>query len=305
MTVAENLYNAGWISYPRTETDQFPREFDLRGFIQKQCQHNDWGNYAQSLLNGEFRTPRSGRSNDQAHPPIHPVNCVAPTQLSADEKRVYEFITRRFLACCSEDAKGEATDIEIQWGNELFHAHGLIVLERNYLDIYVYDKWESSQQLPRYAVGETFELTEAKMLDGQTTAPGYLTEPELIALMDANGIGTDATMADHISRIKERSYVDTKARTGGRNAVQEFIPTYLGVALVEGYDNIGLDVSVSKPFLRKETELKMKAICSGRRTKREVVEETLESYREVFSKTQRDIDVLKQAVISYVVNGAG
>jgi DNA topoisomerase-3 len=303
MSVAEKLYTKGFISYPRTETDQFPKEFGFNNLIQRQTQDNAWGQFAQSLLNGGFRTPRSGQHNDQAHPPIHPVNYVAGSALDAQEKKVYEFVTRRFLACCSEDAKGEATDIELLWGTEWFHTHGLLVIERNYLDVYPYDKWESSQQLPVFTVGETFEPTEANMVDGKTTAPGYLTEPELIGLMDANGIGTDATMAEHISKIKDRSYVDTRPRSGGRNSVQEFIPTTLGVALVEGYDNVGLDVSVSKPFLRKEMELKMKAICEGRKSKREVVQESLDQYREVFVKTQREIDVLKRSVTKYVVNG--
>jgi DNA topoisomerase-3 len=303
MKVAETLYTKGWISYPRTETDQFPREFDLHSLIQKQVQDNNWGAYADGLMNGGFRTPRSGRNNDQAHPPIHPVNYVNPGTLSPDEKKVYEFVTRRFLACCSEDAKGEATDIEIEWGNEFFHTHGLLVLARNYLDVYVYDKWESSQQIPAFTLGEVFEPTEAKMTEGQTTPPGYLTEPELIGLMDANGIGTDATMAEHISKIKDRAYVATQPRGGGgRNAVPEFIPTKLGVALIEGYDNIGLDVSVSKPFLRKEMEAKMKAICEGRKTKTEVVQESLEQYREVFVKTQQDIRVLKIAITRYFVD---
>ncbi|EXJ71281.1 DNA topoisomerase III [Cladophialophora psammophila CBS 110553] len=303
MSVAEKLYQKGFISYPRTETDQFPREFDFNAIIQRQVQDNSWGQYAQRLLDGDFRTPRSGRHNDQAHPPIHPVNYVASDALDAQEKKVYEFVTRRFLACCSEDAKGEATDIEILWGSETFHTHGLLVLERNYLDVYVYDKWESSQQLPEFTLGETFEPSEANMLEGKTTAPGYLTEPELIALMDANGIGTDATMAEHIAKIKDRSYVDTRRSGGGRNSVPEFIPTTLGVALIEGYDNVGLDVSVSKPFLRKEMELKMKAICEGRKSRNEVVQESLEQYREVFVKTQREIQVLKDAVTRYVVNG--
>jgi len=306
MTVAEKLYTQGWISYPRTETDQFSRDFDLRALVQKQTQDNNWGAYAQGLLDGGFRTPRSGRNNDQAHPPIHPVNYVAANALNGNEKKVYEFVTRRFLACCSEDAKGEATDIEIEWGPEMFHTHGLLVLQRNYLDVYVYDKWESSQQLPVFTLGETFEPGEANMLDGKTTAPGYLTEPELIGLMDANGIGTDATMAEHIAKIKERLYVQTRPKQGGgRNGVQEFIPTVLGVALIEGYDNIGLDVSVSKPFLRKEMELKMKAICEGRKSRTEVVQESLEEYREVYVKTNREIAVLKQSVVKYVVNGGG
>jgi DNA topoisomerase III len=301
MKIAEQLYQKGWISYPRTETDQFPLEFNLRTFIEKQAQDNNWGAYTQGLLDGAFRQPRQGRNNDQAHPPIHPVNYVTPGSLSDDERRVYEFVVRRFLACCSDDAKGEATDIDIEWCEETFQTHGLLVLARNYLDVYVYDKWESSQQLPRFQVGETFEPTEANMTEGKTTAPGYLTEPELIGLMDANGIGTDATMADHVAMIKDREYVAARPKAGGgRNSVQEFVPTRLGVALIEGYDNVGLEVSVSKPFLRKEIELKMKAICEGRKTKADVVHESIEEYREVFCKTQRNIGVLKRSVRKYV-----
>jgi DNA topoisomerase-3 len=291
MTTAEALYTKGWISYPRTETDQFDKVMDLKKLVEKQQQDNRWGNFAQALMGGGFNQPRNGRNNDKAHPPIHPVNYVAPAQLNDSEKRVYEFVVRRFLACCSEDAVGEATDIDIEWGGETFRTHGLIVLARNYLDVYPYDKWESSQALPMYTVGEAFELKEATMLDGQTSAPSYLTEPELISLMDVNGIGTDATMAEHIAKIKEREYVMARPKGGGGAAggnsatsrgggrgrgrarggarggrggaaaqngggaaggVQEFIPTTLGIALIEGYDNVGFETSLSKPFLRKE-----------------------------------------------------
>ncbi|KAF1843137.1 DNA topoisomerase 3-beta [Cucurbitaria berberidis CBS 394.84] len=342
MKVAEDLYTKGWISYPRTETDQFDRGMDLRTIVSRQTQDGRWGPFAQNLMNGGFNQPRSGRNNDKAHPPIHPVNYVAPTQLNENERKVYEFVVRRFLACCSEDATGEATDIEIDYGGEVFHAHGLSVIARNYLDVYPYDKWESSQQLPKYTVGEMFEPTEANMLDGKTTAPGYLTEPELIALMDANGIGTDATMAEHIAKIKEREYVIARSGTGGTAAggtapsrgrgrgraggagggrggrggaaaaaqnggggtggVQEFIPTTLGIALIEGYDNVGFETSLSKPFLRKEMEVQMKAICDGHTTRNDVVHRNLEQYRAVFNRTVQQINVLKSAVTKYVVN---
>lgn len=218
MQVAESLYNKGWISYPRTETDQFDKGIDLRALIQKQTQDNAWGPYAQGLANGAFKQPRSGRNNDQAHPPIHPVNYVAPYTLPEDDRRVYEFVVRRFLACCSDDAKGESTTVEIQYGDETFFTNGLIVLERNYLDVYPYEKWTSSQPLPQFNLHETFIPTEANITEGQTTAPGYLTEPELISLMDANGIGTDATMAEHIAKIKERQYVMTQPRAGDGGA---------------------------------------------------------------------------------------
>ncbi|GAQ39147.1 DNA topoisomerase [Aspergillus tubingensis] len=304
MKVAEALYTKGFISYPRTETDQFDKGIDLKKLVEKQLPDGNWGQYARHLLDGAFKTPRSGRHNDQAHPPIHPICWVAPTALTADEKKVYEFVVRRFLACCSEDAKGQSTEVEIQYGDEFFHAKGLLVLERNYLDVYVYDKWESSQQLPNFQMGEMFEPTEAKIFDGKTTPPNYLTEPELIGLMDANGIGTDATMAEHIAKIKERQYVAVHSRGSGRTAVKELIPTRLGIALVEGYDNVFAGIpdspSLSKPFLRKEMELRMREICAGRRTRQQVVQESLDMYREVFVHTQRRINRLKDACRKYL-----
>ena len=252
------------------------------------------------LINGNFKQPRSGRNNDQAHPPIHPVNYVAPGSLDQDQRKVYEFVVRRFLACCSEDAKGEMTTIEIEYGDETFFTNGLLVLQRNYLDVYPYEKWESSQQLPIFILHEVFEPTEANITDGETTPPGYLTEPELISLMDANGIGTDATMAEHISKIKEREYVQTPPRAGGGrggrgggNSVQQFIPTTLGVALIEGYDSIGLDTSLGKPFLRKEMEAKMREICAGTKSRNDFLQETLDQYRGAFIRTQQQVAVLK------------
>ncbi|EYE98103.1 DNA topoisomerase 3 [Aspergillus ruber CBS 135680] len=309
MKIAEGLYTKGFISYPRTETDQFDKAIDLKKLIEKQFPDNNWGQYARDLINGKFKTPRSGRHNDRAHPPIHPVCWVAPSALpTADDRKVYEFVVRRFLACCSEDAKGQSTEIEIQYGDEFFHANGLIVLERNYLDVYVYDKWESSQQLPKFEPGEMFEPTEAKIFDGKTSPPNYLTEPELIGLMDANGIGTDATMAEHIAKIKDRQYVATRNRGSGRTSVQELIPTQLGVALVEGYDNVvaGLpdSPSLSKPFLRKEMELRMREICAGTKTRQQVVFESLNMYREVFIHTQRRINMLKDACRKYLIESA-
>ncbi|KAL8727049.1 MAG: hypothetical protein Q9181_005843 [Wetmoreana brouardii] len=325
MKIAEELYNKGWISYPRTETDQFDQGMDLRRLVEKQTQDHAWGPHAQELLNGAFRQPRGGRNNDQAHPPIHPVSYVAPGSLEANDRRVYEFVVRRFLACCSDDAKGESTTVEIEYGSEIFFASGLLVLQKNYLLVYPYDKWESSQQLPQFTVGETFEPTEANMTDGETSPPGYLTEPELISLMDANGIGTDATMAEHIAKIKEREYVMIQSRGGGgrgepggrgsrgsrggrggrgggnagsSGSVQQFIPTTLGVALIEGYDSIGLDTSLGKPFLRKEMEIKMKEICAGRKSRNDFIQETLEQYREAFIRTQQQVELLRAVCLS-------
>ncbi len=342
MKIAEDLYNKGFISYPRTETDRFDHGMNLRALVEKQVQDQTWGQFARSLVNGDFQQPREGRNDDKAHPPIHPVTYCAPGAFANDEeRRVYEFITRRFLACCSQDALGTARDVEIQYGDEKFHAHGVVVEARNYLDVYPYENW-TGNILPNFTLGEHFEPVQALMTEGKTVAPGLLTEPDLIALMDANGIGTDATMAEHIAKIKEREYVMTRPRgshvaadledtdstntggarggrggRGGRNArggrggnsataaasgrgiVEEFVPTTLGVALVRGYDEIGLETSLGKPFLRKQMELSMKEICDGRKSRNDVVRESLRQYKQMFDLTEERIGVLK--AVSFIL----
>lgn len=234
------------------------------------------------MLAGGFRQPRKGRNNDKAHPPIHPIAYATKSALTDnDQKRVYEYVVKHFLACCSEDALGNTTTILANCAGEYFEASGLIISERNYLDVYPWDRWQSSQQLPQYNVGDTFYPKEVLMQDGKTSPPGYLTEPELIALMDANGIGTDATMAEHIEKIKSREYIfpvsdELSSTSNGADGYEEvtsgrlnalgsrqrpmqkrgrrevFIPSNLGVALVEAYDLIAADMSLSKPFLRKQ-----------------------------------------------------
>jgi DNA topoisomerase-3 len=70
-----------------------------------------------------FGAPRKGKNNDKAHPPIHPTAHVG--NLAGDERRVYEFITRRYLACCSKDAEGWEKTVEVECGGERFSASGM------------------------------------------------------------------------------------------------------------------------------------------------------------------------------------
>jgi DNA topoisomerase-3 len=291
MEVAEKLYMKGFISYPRTETDRFDRGMNLQALVEKQVNDRNWGQFARGLMDGGFQQPREGRNDDKAHPPIHPIAPCARFDTD-EERRVYELVCRRFLACCSQDAVGTARDIEIELGDESFHAHGVVIEARNYLDVYPYDKW-TGNILPKFTLGGQFEPEQALMTEGKTGPPNYLTEPDLIALMDANGIGTDATMAEHISKVLQRGYI-TPRPAPGASGVTEFIPSALGVALVKGYDQIGLDTSLSKPFLRKEMELRMKQICDGRSARVDVVRESIGQYKQVFERTEQNIGVLKQ-----------
>lgn len=73
-----------------------------------------------------------------------------------------------------------------------------------------------------------------------------------------------------------------------------FVPTQLGVALILGFDRMSFEMSLGKPFLRKEMELQMKAICEGSTTRRAVLEQSIAQYRQVFLQSQEQVGVLKQ-----------
>ncbi|BGP25078.1 DNA topoisomerase [Rhodotorula toruloides] len=299
LEIAESLYHKGILSYPRTETDQFDREFDLHELIAQHKGDNAWGTFATNLLDNDgFERPRNGKKNDKAHPPIHPTQHV--NNLTGDDKRVYDLVVRRFLACCSKNAKGLETTCEIDIAGEVFSAKGLVIRERNYLDVYVYDKW-TGNHLPEFQVGEHFEPDELAFKEGLTTQPSLLTEADLVSLMDKNGIGTDATIAEHISKIIDREYV-IKQKEG---SVEYLVPSTLGIGLVKAYDALGLENSLSKPHLRRLTEERLVQICEGKKNKADVITQSLNEYREVLFRTQQQMAAFVDTVRQYVEGDLG
>lgn len=108
--------------------------------------------------------------------------------------------------------------------------------------MYPYIRWSEST-IPNFERGERVQLTRFELLSGTTDAPALLSEVELITIMDKTGIGTDATIAQHIKTIQDRKYV-VKHPNG------LFEPTELGTALVEGYECMGFHMA--KPYLRAE-----------------------------------------------------
>lgn len=296
LDAAEKLYQQGFISYPRTETDIFAKKIDLRGLVEKHRDHTEWGAYVSGLLSdsstttNKFEWPRSGSHDDKAHPPIHPILCAdmskVETRMSSDEKTVYNYVVKHFLACCSTDAKGRMTTLKLNWGAEVFYANGVQVLERNFLDIYQWSDWKSNCQLPAYQLHDQVVVCKTEMKSGQTSPPKHITESELIMLMDANGIGTDATIADHIEKIKARNYIKSYNPTGSsRKSSPVFIPTLLGRSLVHGFEKIGLEESFSKPFLRRNLEKDLQLICAGSKDKREVISMIIGMYRDYYKIT--------------------
>ena len=288
MEVAEKLYQEGIISYPRTETDSYKQGTDLQALIATlSTLPSDLGQYATKLLNqpGAFVYPGDGGHDDHAHPPIHPTRAEAGLQ--GDRRVVYEFVVRHFLACCSGDAQGEETVVtaECAPSMERLTASGLMITARNYLDVYKYDRWYA-HLIPVFSVGQALQSLHWQLTEGQTLPPPLLSESELIALMDREGIGTDATIAQHIEHIQKRGYVVLRQRV--------FVPTKLGLGLVTAYEAMGL--SLSSPNLRAHMERLITDVGEGRRTKAEVVSSVLADMRVLFDSCTGQRDVLCREV---------
>ena len=275
LDAAEKLYQKGYISYPRTETEVFRPEFDFQAILQEQTQSNTWGNYATELLQPQnFVRPRAGNGDDKAHPPIHPVKFVDVNSLeSRDEKEVYEFVVRHFLACCSKDALGNKTVVDIKIADEYFSAQGLQILERNYLNIYMYDRW-NGKKVPSFEEGHEFEPSALELKDGKTNPPPLLKEHDLMRMMESAGIGTDATIAQHIETIKTREYVTEQQD-------QALKPTAVGIGLVRAYQTLEMDFD--KPSLRAQMEADCKQIEAGRKNKDNVILACMTAMRGRFS----------------------
>ena len=103
-----------------------------------------------------------------------------------------------------------------------------------------------AQSAPTWA---SLEVKEKK-----TTPPGYLTESELIGMMEKHGIGTDASIPTHIQNVQNRNYV--RLESGRR-----LLPNKLGLVLVQGYHQI--DSGLVLPQIRSDIEGQCNRIARG------------------------------------------
>lgn len=297
LDVAEALYQRGFLSYPRTETDQYDQNFDFLSVLEKQKNDRSWGVFATELHTSasgtvveqqlQYERPRNGRKNDNAHPPIHPTSHA--NDLSADERKVYEYITLRFLASCATDALGEETKVVLDLSGEKFHTAGLVVHALNYLKVFTYEKWDN-KWMPEFHEQQRITPHSIHIKEGATSPPSLLTEADLVGLMDKNGIGTDATIAEHIKKIIDRQYIVTK-KQGRTNYL---LPSTLGMGLVEGYESMEVSKHLCKPMLRRETEEKLGLVAQAQISKQETVSQSMKEYEAIFEAVQNKFSTVVQ-----------
>ncbi|KAI8538181.1 hypothetical protein RHMOL_Rhmol09G0082200 [Rhododendron molle] len=272
MQLAERLYTQGFISYPRTESTAYPSSFEFRGILGALVSSPSWGSYAQSLLADGYLKPRSGTDAGD-HPPITPIRSASEDMLGSDAWRLYQYVCQHFLGTVSPDCKFVRTTIEFSVGGEFLHIVGQHVTIKGYTCIM---PWLAVKEnnLPQFTKGEKVKISKVDLYEGETVPPDYLSESELISLMEKNGIGTDASIAVHINNICERNYVQVQA---GR----KLVPTALGISLIRGYQCIDPDLCL--PDIRSFIEQQITLVAKGQADHCLVVQHVIQQFKRKFS----------------------
>ncbi|XP_022705600.1 DNA topoisomerase 3-beta-1-like isoform X2 [Varroa jacobsoni] len=255
MLLAEKLYMQGYISYPRTETTSYPENMDLRGTVIMLKNVNDVSSYVQQLLTQGINKPRKGTDVGD-HPPITPTRAANRGDLDGESWRLYEYIVAHFLGTLSKDLKYRHLQAELQIGSEHFTLTTKKTTDPGYTAIMTWQSVSSDGADSQFNLtpGSQLEVVSIKLDDKQTSPPDYLTESELIGLMDKHGIGTDASISTHINNICQRHYVTIES---GR----KLKPTNLGIVLIHGYQTIDKDLCL--PWMRAAVEEQLNLIATG------------------------------------------
>ena len=279
LDLAEELYAEGYISYPRTDTNMYKPDFDYAQPLKASCR--GLGLHIEAMFN-----PRQGKLDDGAHTPIYPVSPY-PSDGSL-KSRIWEYVARRFLANgFYQDALRCYRRAEVRIGQLVLRASGSHTMEPGFYAIYPYFKPEDSP-IPSLKKSEELKIVSLNLHEGSTRPPERLTEPELLKILEENGIGTDATRASFPKLVLERGYAVKEGKT--------FKPTELGMKLIELLESI--DEKLVTPDTRRMVEELMAIIDSGGISYEEALERALREYEEMFIKLEDALSARSRSLLS-------
>lgn len=215
MMVAQRLYEAGHITYMRTDSLNL-----------SQLALNSIASLITDELGEKYLHIRkyhtSSKGAQEAHEAIRPTYVEKETiEGTSQEKRLYRLIRQRTLASQMADAQIEKTTVEIlpEHRPEHFTATGEVVKFDGFLRVYFESTDDETEQeiesmLPPMTVGEALTATDVTATERYTLAPPRYTEASLVKKMEELGIGRPSTYAPTISTIQTREYVEKGEKQG-------------------------------------------------------------------------------------------
>ncbi|WP_251450788.1 type I DNA topoisomerase [Microbacterium sp. Marseille-Q6648] len=237
MSVAQRLYEKGFITYMRTDSTALSTQAVQAARAQAVEMYGD------KAVPPNPRTYRSKSKNAQeAHEAIRPSGDVFRTpskvsgELDRDEQRLYDLIWKRTMASQMSDAKYETTTVTLAVDaagrRAEFTASGTVYTFKGFLEAYEEGRDEKradadrtdDQSLPALAVGDSLRLTDVEPKGHATSPKPRYTEASLVKALEEKGIGRPSTFASIIDVILNRGYVTKRG--------QALIPSWLAFSVV-------------------------------------------------------------------------
>lgn len=233
MTLAQRLYEAGHITYMRTDSTNLSQDAvnAARAFIEDQ--------YGKKYLPENPNVYSSKEGAQEAHEAIRPSDVTAmPGSLAGlerDAERLYELIWRQFVACQMPDAEYLSTSLSVSAAEFELRTRGRILKFDGFTKVMVpAQKDKDDVVLPDVAVGEILLLQKLDPSQHFTKPPARFSEATLVRELEKRGIGRPSTYAAIISTIQERGY----AKLENRRLYAEKMGDIVTDRLTENFDNL-------------------------------------------------------------------
>ncbi|GFP39714.1 MAG: DNA topoisomerase 1 [Actinobacteria bacterium] len=279
MNIAEGLYMRGLISYPRVDNTVFPASIDIRGVLLTLKASPQFRKMAEELIASKRFVPTRGKKQSTDHPPIYPTDGASKEKLSPQEWKVYDLVTRHFLATLAEEALQMTMQVDIDISGEPFYISGSRIVREGWLRYLPYFK-SADVILPQLKEGEKVQVLNKEILAKETQPPPRYTQGRLVEKMEELGLGTKSTRHSIIKSLYDRGYV----------VGNPLVPRETGIAVASTL--IKHAQKISSPEMTAELEQDMDRIVEGLHQKDQVVgrsREMLDEIMEVMEKEREEI----------------
>lgn len=223
MQVAQRLYEAGFITYMRT--DSLNLSEDARTAAKEEITESYGAEYSKPRV---FKTKAKGAQ--EAHEAIRPTDMKCHSvSVEYDQDRLYDLIWKRTIASQMSDAKLERTNVKIanSKNSKIFTANGEMIQFEGFLKVYLEgidnDEEEQSGMLPNLKTGEALSYEFITATQRFTSPPYRFTEASLVKQLEELGIGRPSTYAPTISTVQRRGYVEKGETEGVERDYEQFV----------------------------------------------------------------------------------
>ncbi len=288
LAIAETLYQSGLISYPRTASEKLPKDINYKKIITNLGKQKNYEKDSKLLLARSELKPEEGAKSDPAHPAIYPTGEIKA--IGDKQKKVYDLVVRRFLACFGDPAKRESQKVTLDASGEIFFISGKRTVEAGWTALYGKYAAREDVILPEMKIGDKFPIKNTLLHDKQTSPPTRFSQGSILKEMESKSLGTKATRAQILQILYNRGYLI------GRSIEV----TELGMQLSDILERNIPDVISEK--LTRHFEEECDLVESGKIKREQVLEEAqrqLEKICTEFKKREKKVgEELTKAVIA-------